>query len=306
MNIKKICLTLFVAALAFSSCERYEDYIEDFDQTTVYFATQKPLRTIVSYDAMEFKVGVSMGGKRENTVDEFADFAIDANLLNTVSGASGFTLLPEAYYQLSNSSTMTIEKGSFIGDVTVTLNRDLFTADPLATSNTYALPLKITNSSLDSIGGFDPDGTILDAPKDYTILVVKYISEYSGVYYHKGVEKELDASGAVVTETEYNNADLTKNTTWTLTTEDRNSVKTSGIGTATNNNFVLHIDEATNAVSIDTPSSGVTDLVGSGTVNEDRSISLTYSYTLGGKNYEVEDTLVLRQAVELDLRFEEW
>lgn len=306
MNIKKICLALLVIGATFSSCEPYEDFIEDFDYTTVYFATQKPLRTIVSYDEMAFKVGVSLGGKRENSVDEFADFEIDADLLNTVAGADAYTLLPEAYYELSNSSKMTISKGDFIGDVTVTLNRDLFTADPLATQNTYALPLKLTNSSLDSIGGFDPDGTVLDLPKDYTILVVKYISSYSGVYYHKGIQKEVDGTGTVITETEYNDADLIKNKTWTLTTVDINSVKTSGIGTATNNNFVINIDETNNVVSIDTPSSSITNLLGTGTVNDDRSISINYSYTSGGKNYEVEDTLVLRQAVELDLRFEEW
>ncbi len=306
IHINKIALALIVIATVFSSCESYEDYTEDFDKTTVYFSSQKPLRSIVSYDEMEFKVGVSLGGKRVNAVDEYAEFEIDPSLLNTVSGASNFTLLPASYYQLSDNSKMVISKGDFIGDVTVTLNRELFTNDPLATQNIYALPLKITNSSLDSIGGFDPDGTILDAPKDYTVLVVKYISAYSGVYYHKGTQKEVDASGAVVNETVYNTTDLIDNQTWELTTVDRNSVKTSGIGATNNQNFVINIDENSNAVSIDSPSSGVSDLIGSGTVNEDRSISLSYSYTLGGKYYQVEDTLVLRQPVENDLGYEEW
>jgi len=306
ININIIALTLIVIATVFSSCEPYEDYIEDFDNTTVYFSSQKPLRSIVSYDEMAFKVGVSLGGKRVNTVDEYADFEIDPSLLNTVSGADGFTLLPSSYYQLSDDSKMVISKGDFIGDVTVTLNRELFTSDPLATQNIYALPLKITNSSLDSIGGFDPDGTILDVPKDYTILVVKYISAYSGVYYHKGTQKEIDASGAVVNETVYNTTDLIDNQTWELTTVDRNSVKTPGIGAANNQNFVINIDESSNVVTVDSPSSGVSNLVGSGTVNEDRSITLSYSYTLGGKDYQVEETLVLRQPVEDALGFEEW
>ncbi|MBP8792397.1 MAG: DUF1735 domain-containing protein [Lutibacter sp.] len=306
ISINKIALAFIFIGAAFSSCESYEDFTGDFDKTTVYFSSQKPLRSIVTYDEMSFKVGVSMGGKRENTVDEYADFVIDPSLLTTVDGASGFTLLPASYYSLSDPSKMVISKGKFIGDVTVTLNRDLFTNDPMASQKIYALPLKITGSSLDSIGGFDPDGTILDLPKDYTILVVKYISSYSGVYYHKGTQKEVDASGATINETVYNNADLIKNATWAVTTVDRNSVKTPGIGTANNQNFVINIDEATNAVTLDTPSSGVTNLVGTGTVNSDRSISLNYSYTLSGKNYKVEDTLVLRQAVEQDLIFEEW
>lgn len=306
MNIKKICLALIVIGAAFTSCEPYENFTKDFDKTTVYFSSQKPLRSIVSYDEMAFKVGVTLGGKRANNVDEFADFEIDESLLTNVDGADVFTLLPEAYYELSDASKMVISSGDFIGDVTVTLNRDLFTNDPLATQNTYALPLRITNSSLDSIGGFDPDGTVLDMPKDYTILVVKYISEYSGVYYHKGTQKEVDDSGIVVNEEVYNEADLVKNETWQLTTLDRNSIRTSGIGTVNNKNFVIHIDEMDNTVSIDTPSNDVTNLVGSGSVDVDRSIIINYSYTFGGKNYEVEETLVLRQPVEQDLRFEEW
>ncbi|MCG1035813.1 BT_3987 domain-containing protein [Polaribacter sargassicola] len=296
MKIKNISLILLALTIMFSSCEKYDDYIEDFDYTTVYFATQKPLRTIVSYDNMEFKVGVSLGGKRTNDVEEYASFQIDEDLLNTVSGASGFTLLPEAYYQLSNDSQMNIPKGEFIGDVTVSLNRDLFTSDPLATQNTYALPIRITESSLDSI---------LDT-KDYTVLVVKYISEYSGVYYHKGTQKELDDSGAVVDEIEYNESDLINNQTWEMTTVDRNSIRTPGIGALNNQNFVININEEDNIVTIDNSSSGITNLAGSGIVNDDRSITLDYSYTAGGTNYQVSDTLILRQAVEYDLRFEEW
>ncbi|WP_372757220.1 BT_3987 domain-containing protein [Mariniflexile sp.] len=304
--MKKLLITLGFIGILFNSCEPYEDFVEDFDKTTVYFATQKPLRSIVSYDEMTFKVGVALAGKRENTKDEFADFVIDETLLTTIDGASVFTLLPESYYTLTNSSKMIIPAGKFIGDVTVTLNRELFTNDALSTANTYALPLRITNSSLDSIGGFDSDGTVLDIPKDYTILVVKYISEFSGTYYHKGTQNEVDGAGVVVNQTIYNNSDLSKNQTWSLTTVDRNSIRTSGIGANTSHNFVINVNESDNTISIDSPSSGVTNLVGSGSVNSDRSITLNYSYTLGGKNYEVEDTLVLRQAPEYDLGFEEW
>lgn len=296
IKLKKISIALLLLGLMTVSCEPYEDFTTDFDYTTTYFGTQKPLRTIVSYDDMKFKVGVALGGKRENKIDEYVNFEIDENLLTTVDGASGFTLLPESYYELSDNSQMIISKGEIIGDVTVTLNRDLFTSDPLSTQNTYALPIRLLDSSLDSIL----------ATKNYTVLVVKYISEYSGVYYHKGIQKELDNSGAVVNEIEYNESELINNQTWELSTVDRNSVRTPGIGALNNQNFVINIDESNNTVTVDSPSGGITNLTGSGTVNEDRSITLNYSYTSGGTEYEVEDTLVLRQPVENDLRFEEW
>jgi hypothetical protein len=306
MNMKKLLITLGLLGVVLNSCEPYEDYTEDFDKTTVYFATQKPLRSIVSYNEMAFKVGVALGGKRGNNKEEFADFVIDETLLTTVAGADVFTLLPESYYTLSNASKMIIPSGKFIGDVTVTLNRDLFTNDTLSMANTYALPIRITNVSLDSIGGFDSDGTVLDLPKDYTILVVKYISQYSGTYYHKGTQNEVDSSGTVINQTVYNESDLIKNQTWGLTTIDRNSVKTPGIGSNSSQNFIVNVNEADNTVSIGSPSGGVTNLVGSGTVNDDRSISLNYSYTFGDKNFEVEETLVLRRPPEEDLGFEEW
>ncbi|GEC72774.1 protein of unknown function [Flavobacterium flevense] len=307
--IKPFLLVLGSLSLVFTSCEPYEDFTKDFDKTTVYFGTQKPLRTIVSDNQMDFKVGVTFGGRRENNSDEFADFVIDPSLLNDIPGASVFTLLPENYYTLSNSSRMLIPKGKFIGDVTVTLNRDMFTNDPTTTNRTYALPLRITNTSLDSIaaGSFDQDGNTILARKDYTILVVKYISSYSGTFYHKGTQRELNASGGVVNEVVYNNSDLVKNQTWDLTTVDRNSVKTSGIGAVLTHNFVININELDNTLSIDSPSAGVTNLIGSGTYAPLTGIiSIEYSYTLGGKNYQVSDTLVIRTSPEQNLRFEEW
>lgn len=307
--MKKIMFLIGLIGVSFISCESYEDFTNDFDYSIVYFATQKPLRTIVAYDEMQFKVGVAIGGKRENTKDEFADFVIDPTLLSTVDGADAFTLLPEGYYTLSDDDKMIIPKGEFIGDVTVTLDRDLFTNDADATSNTYALPLRITNASLDSIasGSFDLDGNPISARKDYTILVVKYISPYSGTFYHKGSERELDGTGAVVNEIVYNNADLSRNQTWDLSTVDRNSIKTPGIGNNSAQNFVINVNETDNTVTIDSPSGGVTNLLGSGTyITETGTFNLSYSYTLGGKNYEVTDTLVVRRPPEQDLRFEEW
>src|SRR3546814_12648720 len=69
-------------ALPISGCSPYEDFIEDFDFSVVYFGTQKPLRTIVAYDDMSFKVGVALGGKRTNEVREVIGFEVDPSLLS--------------------------------------------------------------------------------------------------------------------------------------------------------------------------------------------------------------------------------
>ena len=43
----------------------YDDYEKDYDKSSVYFASQKPLRTLVADTDMSIKVGVAIGGKRE-------------------------------------------------------------------------------------------------------------------------------------------------------------------------------------------------------------------------------------------------
>lgn len=281
---------LLISSLLFS-CKKYEDYTKDFDRTTVYFATQKPLRTIVAYDVMEFKVGVALAGKRVNTVAETAQFEIDPTLLSTVPGANKFQLLPSDYYTLSNSNTFTVQPGSFIGDVTVTLNKAAFTADPLATGNNYAIPLRITSTSADSVL----------AGKNYTIVVVKYISPYHGTYYHKGVE----TNGTTVNR--YSESDLNKNATWDMGTIALNQIQAPGAGSRSTPKLALTVNNDNTVSVINQSLTAPNNIVGSGTyLANSKTFYLDYNYNQGTNTFEVKDTLILRQAPELDLRFQEW
>ena len=295
----KIIFAISFLFLVLTSCEKYDDYIKDYKYSAVYFATQKPLRTIVAYDTMSFKVGVALGGKRENAVNESADFEIDPALLNNedIVGDNNFQLMPSQYYTLSNDSKMEIPAGEFIGDVTVTLDKDKFTADELSTGNSYAIPLRITNTSTD---------TIL-ADKNYSILVVKYISQYHGTYYHKGVQTEVDDNGNTVEETIYSEKDLIKNETWDVGTIDATTVLTPQAGTFGNGKLQLEVDENSNDVTITSNNNNITITQENGTYNMDsREFYLDYNFTRNNKMYQVSDTLVLRQAPEKDLYFEEW
>ncbi|MBC9797179.1 DUF1735 domain-containing protein [Sinomicrobium weinanense] len=308
MTIRKITIIVLIFT-TMVSCEKYEDYVEDYDFTIAYFNSQKPLRTVVAYDEMQFKVGVAMGGKRYNTVEETATFVIDPSLLDNevLDGAGAFKLLPEAYYSLSNGNTMTFPEGRYIGDVTVTLNREEFITDSLSTSNTYALPVRITETSLDSIasGSFDDQGNQVTAPKNYAIVVIKYISRYQGTYYHTGNQLETTSDGQT-NEVVYDHPDLVKNGTWNLSTINANTVETSGMGNFNDAGLILHIDEG-NTVDLSTVSSEVTNFSGSGTYDpEDRSLSLEYSFTRGDSDYTVTEVLYLRRPPEEDLVFEEW
>ena len=95
----------------------YDDYEKDYDKSSVYFASQKPLRTLVADTDMSIKVGVAIGGKREVHTDDWATFEIDPSLLE----GTGLTLMPENYYQLANPNKMTISNPNLaIADVKVT------------------------------------------------------------------------------------------------------------------------------------------------------------------------------------------
>jgi hypothetical protein len=143
-------------------------------------------------------------------------------------------------------------------------------------------------------------GSATVAAKDYTILVVKYISPYHGTYYQKGKETNLATNVA----SSYTNKDLSRNITLDLATLSLNAVKSPNAGKSANVPLNLNISNNT-AVTI--TGNTANSVSGSGTYDPTaKSFYLNYKYTNAAKNYSVLDTLILRQAPELDLRFETW
>ena len=301
-------LRLFIISLTllglFAGCSKYDNYIEDYSFTSVYFGSQQPLRTVVARDPMQIKFGVALGGVRENTNDRWVKFRIDPTLLQTVTGASVFTLMPKAYYSIvlpTGDSTIIIPSGKIIGDLVLNINKDAFTKDPLATTKKYALPIRIYETSADSIlSGHD-----VTPAKDYTIIVIKYISKESGTYYVKG--SETDKSTNITTT--YSFSDLIKNKTRDLTTLSLTNLDMGGIGTRTASALykMLISLKADGSIALSTETGGVavTDL-GSSYDASKKTFTLKYSYIDVAKTYTVDEQIIQRQDPELDLRFEEW
>ena len=304
-KIKSITITWFACVLLlFSACEPYEDFIQDFDYSSVYFGTQKPLRTLVSRassDQLTFKLGVAIGGLRENKQDHWVTFELDTTLLDSIPGAEVFQLLPEDWYSFDISENkIIIPKGEFLGDFTISIDKEKFSADPLSLSKTYALPVKILDSSLDSI----LRGDEVTNPKDYTIVVVKYINEYSGVHYVRGRQVELDSNGEVIDGSlqEYYFEDWIKNTTRNLVTVNPTECDMSGIGRSALDKMRLHVGDD-NTLTL---SKLTVDIVDLGCSFEDGVYHLQYEYTKSGKTFRVEESMKQRNDPEKDLRFEEW
>ena len=64
MDKKTIISAAALLALvpALTSC--YEDFLDDYNYTAAYFASQKPLRTVIADRDMTIRVGVTIGGRR--------------------------------------------------------------------------------------------------------------------------------------------------------------------------------------------------------------------------------------------------
>lgn len=292
--------------LSLVACEPYEPYINDFDYSAVYFGSQTPVRTLVTREDSEvlnFKLGVVLAGLRENKTGHWATFEVDTTLLDSVAGATAFTLLPEDWYSFSiTENKIIIPKGEFLGDFTISIDKAKFTADPLSLTKKYALPVRIVEASADSVLRGSEDGVTV--PKDYTIIVIKYINEYSGTYYVRGKQEELDVNGNVVAGSliEYHHIDWVKNTTRAFTTTTLNQCEMTGMGNQTSDKMKVNIT-AGNVVTLTSSVLPVTDL---GCTYTDGIYRFKYQYVKAGKTYLVDEYLKQRNDPENDLRFEKW
>lgn len=184
----------------FWACKNGDNDFPDYEGgTTVYFAHQYPVRTIVlgddEYDTTldkqhKCEIKATFGGSY-NGSNGTVSVAVDETLVNNLYFADGVTpvkAMPTAYYSLS--TTDLAFKGTFYGTTEVSLT-DAFFADPDAIKNTYVIPLVMTNQSgFDHILTGKPIGDTPGSrcnpaawdvqPMDYVLYCVKYQNKYSG------------------------------------------------------------------------------------------------------------------------------
>jgi hypothetical protein len=220
--MKRIILLMAIAGMVFS-CKNASVDFDDFDEQTIYFPIQYPIRTLSlgndlvdnSLDrAHKFHIGVSVGGYyNRNDRDWRVNFAVDPSLVpDRALVRNGDTLkpLPPAYYTLNPSSTVTIPKGSFSGLIEVQLT-DAFFNDPAALSGEYVIPLRIidspdTENILRGKASADPqwDGDLHDPskwevlPKDYTLFGIKYVNPYHGKWLRRGKLTVRNMEGQII------------------------------------------------------------------------------------------------------------
>ena len=288
----KILLIPFSILFLMQSC--YDDYFKDFDYSAVYFAVQDPFRTVLVEEGKEikFEIGTVLAGKYSNNTNETVQFKIAPELLNEYPQ---LTLLPEAYYTLSNSSEITIPTGQFLGTVDLVLN-EKFIQDKNANDLYYALPVQIVSTSADSVL----------AEKDYTIIAIKYQNKYYGSYWVKGVDETLNEASEVVNTYRYSKADLVTNnyTIFGTLAADTSVVSYVGLDISGNNSMKLAVNNNGN-VNISTGEvKDLGNISGSGNYSSaDKMFYLNYSYEKAGEKHQVRDTLYYFDTL---LKLETW
>jgi hypothetical protein len=303
---KKITIALLLSVLM-SSC--YDDYIEDFDYTSVYFMYQTNVRTFVVGEGMKIEVGAALAGVRENGRDRVVNFAMDNALITkdiltamkaganyireAVSSLDTLKPIPADYFTISDNSKMIIKAGSHMGSVVIKADSARFLADAATLKPTYAIPFYITTAEVDSI----------HRAKRYAVVGLKYENMLFGNYWHGGVTTVKDASGKVVKTTRYyTTIPSPESKIFALKTIAPNALVTNKISDK-EGKFKITLDGGTIKVSKADGSS--VDVTGDGTSTfnrakllQDRKLFLSYKYeNEDGTTSFAQDTLTFRNRI---------
>jgi len=326
-----------------SACENQELEWEDFEIKAVYFPFQTPIRTLsLGEDRIDnsldkklmFDIGVTIGGMYENNQEWTVDYVLDNSLLeDSVFGSGKVPLiqLPSSYYTLNPTNTIIIPNGSFSGRVRVELS-DQFLEDTLALTGQYVIPLRITNTSADSIltgtpAVANPDRRIVgnwvsrESPKDWVLFGIKYINAYEGTYLQRG--RVIAYSGINPVDTiVYHAIHVERDKVVSLKTINKTKTVTNFIGhqSSETGEYAMELEFANmwgtpgGQVNIRPRNGALYAVTGTGQyfdkANSDeswigltwQSMHLSYSYDDAEYTYEVTDTLVFR---DRDLRMEQ-
>ena len=326
--MKKFIYAFLFLGITLVSCQNGEWEFPDYEYTSVYFAYQTPVRTIVLGDDFfpndldnerKCQIIATMGGVYENKKDIAISFEVDNTLTDnlTFDGGNDVMAMPENYYSLS-SDKIFINKGEIMGGVEVQLT-DAFFADPLSLSNNYVIPLVMTEVvNADTILSGSPlednakRGVTDDwdvAPKDYILYAVKYVNPYHGNYLRRGKDVVTGIRNETIErgETYVEDDELVTLHTRSLNTVELTLEIADEGGTFMDCTLVLTFDE-NGKCSV---SSGTEDVVISGSGefvqngeknswgNKDRNaIYLEYDIDFSGTGvdlqYSTADTLVIR------------
>lgn len=323
--MKKFTIIFLLMGAFLISCENKDWEFPDFDYSTVYFAYQTPVRTLVLGEDYTFdntldneykcRIMATLGGVYENEQNIEIEVSIDNSLCENlhIDSDSGkiVSAMPASYYSLPQDMRIVIPEGKLIGGIEVQLT-DAFFNDPLSYEINYVIPMVMQNvTNADSIlSGIpvteDPDRRVAadwsTLPKDYVLYAVKYMNPWAANYLRRGVET-VDGTIRSAYHEEYTEQDMVA----TAVTTGRNSVgiqldALNADETKTPFYLLLDFDASGNCMASASDTAGYS-ITGSGRYVEDGDqwggesrnvLYLDYEVDLGSSVHQFTDTLVLR------------
>lgn len=312
--MKKI-VAFVVLSIAMVSC--YEEYLNDYPYTGIYFPVQQDVRTFVVGEGMKFKVGATLGGVRQNTMDRNVSFVLDPALItaarlasmkvssqnhvkNPTSKVTALQQLPATHFTLSNNTTMVIASGLHTGTVTVKADSVAFLNDSLKTTgiSTYVLPFYITDADAD---------TLLESRR-YNVVGTMFENMLFGNYWHGGLARVERPGKADSTVKYFTTIPIPENRIWTLTTSGPTTLICNGYANATTSATATQmklVKKGTKIlISAAAGSKYAFSADGECTYNnskllQDRRIYLKYKYTdpASGFTYHCTDTMRFRNRI---------
>lgn len=207
-------MSVAVLALGFTACENDDIEFPDYDEQTVYFPYQYPIRTLVmgddEYDTTldkqhKCQIKATFGGSYKGS-NGSVQVAVENTLVNGLTFADGTPVkaMPESYYSLSTTDLKF--NGTYNGTTEVQLT-DAYFNDPEAVNGVYVIPLVMKsqtgfsrilsgtpNEGVENPSRFDESAWKVK-PMDYVLYCVKYLNKYSGYWLAEGTDKITDAKG---------------------------------------------------------------------------------------------------------------
>ena len=309
---KKLNIIMALIIMALGSCKNSEIDFPDFENQTVYFAYQGPIRTITMGEdifdtTLDNQGRLQIMGTTAGVYSNDRDITVGIRVNNALTQGNNFqapynnavVAMPSNYYTLA-SNNIVIPKGSLIGGVDVQLTAAFF-ADPLSVRRTYVIPIEMTN--------VDQGKTVL-ASKNFTLYAVRYINTWDGNYLRRGRDVVTGKNGntalnqTIVRRNQYVEKDeINKLNTRSLTqTEFPVTFRGTG-GVNINATLLLTFDAAGNCTIA--AADGTFTATGTGKFvkrgekkswgNQDRdALYLNYQVDLADRTVSSLDTLVMR------------
>ena len=207
-SIKNLIFCVFqsvIIAAVLSSCS-FDDLVDRYEYTSVYFIYQDYNRNVIVGEGLKLNVGFTLMGLISNPEERIVHFEIDPSLLDEkdADGNPLFadkTLLPSNYYSLGHSSQVVIPKGELCGYLPVKMDSVKFLADPKSLTGEYVLPIRITKK----VAGLDT----IHATKSHMRIHLSYFARQFGNYQYSGeVDKYMEG---VLYQSYFYNNDLKDN-----------------------------------------------------------------------------------------------